>query len=568
MSASGSTRLVVDAPRPSPFVSNLTSGAALEDRIAEPKRACGSPMLWSSIGLLTFAGFAGLYPQLSKLWEIWTTDPLRSIGVVLLPTSIFLIIRLWRQSGWELRGSWWGAVLLTLALAPLICGRRLEFFWVVRGARINLIPTVLPIYLYIGGILLLFAGTRIWRRAWFPLALLLCLQPVPDAFVRFLDLPLQGLCAHVARSFAGLLGFSPANTELLRLMFTPDFGMFIAPGCDGMRGAITLGYGALILGYVRRLELWRWSIYVAGALMLGHLFNLMRLCALVLYYRVAVGHDLLERTAKQADYVIGALLFCMAVSLFWTLFRAEGKAREVRVQAMPSEPMRAGDMKLTRLKIAVLAIFVLAAMGPAVGAMRISSENLAWAMRRGEASSAELNGGIPSQVGAYRMIRAWQERQSGTLVLEAAAFEKASSGEVELGMWLAPTDHSIQQSLMTHGELPVTKTIGRFSTAGGRTVQFNTALYDDGVTETLTGDTYCSPSSCQAGSYRPREGIHIAFPKIVDHTTRGKRVIPIFFKLQAPHNSAGTEGVYQALSIECQDFVSHLDLTQLSQSFQ
>jgi len=40
-------------------------------------------------------------------------------------------------------------------------------------------------------------------------------------------------------------------------MFAPDFGMFIAPGCDGIRGAITLGYLALVLGYLKRVSLRR-----------------------------------------------------------------------------------------------------------------------------------------------------------------------------------------------------------------------------------------------------------------------------------------------------------------------
>jgi exosortase J len=525
-------------------------------------------LLWSCIGLLSVAGYAGIYPQLSKLLEIWTTDPLRSLGILILPTSIVLIMYLWRQSGWELRGSWWGLLPIALAFAPIISARRLEFFWAHGDLKLNFIPSVLPICLYTGGIILLFAGTGVLRRAWFPLALLLCLQPVPEAFVRFLDLPMQSLSAHIARSFANLLGFPPTNTELLRLMFAPDFGMFIAPGCDGMRGAITLGYGALILGYLKRLSPLRWSIYVVGALLLGHLFNLIRLCALVVYYRVAVGHPALQHVAKQADYVIGALLFCTAALLFWNLFSKEGKADSARVPSDLRRTRRAGERELTYWRTAALALFVLVAMVPAVRAMEISSEKRAWAMRQGEISEADLNGRMPAQVGTYKQVRVWQEQQAGILVLETAAFEKAPSGEIELGIWLAPSGHSIQQSLMARGEIPKTKTVAHFSTAAGRTVPFNTALYDDGVTVTLTGDTFCSPSSCQSGTYKPKDGLHFAIIKTVDYTTRGKREVPIFFKLQVPRIDSGSETAYKELSIECEDFLSHLDLTQLSQNFQ
>jgi hypothetical protein len=175
---------------------------------------------------------------------------------------------------------------------------------------------------------------------------------------------------------------------------------------------------------------------------------------------------------------------------------------------------------------------------------------------------------MPTQVGTYRLVRVWQQQQAGALVLETAVFEKAQSGEIEVGIWLAPSEHSIQESLMTHGENPKLRAVTRFTTAAGRIVPFSMALYDDGITDTLTGDTYCSPSACQLGSFKPKEGLHLAITKSVEQTPRGKRVVPIFFKLQVPHTDSGSESAYKASSIECEDFLSHLDLTQLSQSFQ
>jgi exosortase J len=300
-------------------------------------------------------------------------------------------------------------------------------------------------------------------------------------------------------------------------------------------------------------------------LLLGHLFNLIRLCALVVYYRVAVGYTVLEHAARQADYVIGALLFCAAASLLWIVFRKEGTAH---VPSIAKEAISASDWETTYWRAIALALLVLVAMVSAVSAMLISSEKLAFAMRRGEISATELNSRMPTQVGAYRLVRAWQQKQAGNLVLETAAFEKGQSGEIEIGIWLAASEHSIQESLMTHGENPKLRAIAQFSTAARRTVPFSMALYDDGITDTLTGDTYCSPSACQLGSYKPRDGVHLAIVKTLEQTPPGKRVAPIFFKLQVPHTDAGSESVYKALSIECEDFLSHLDFTQLSQNFQ
>ncbi len=322
MSATSSTRLVSDigdscADRATPNRSSRTQSV-------EQDGVRGRILLWSSIGLVTAAGFFGISPELTKLWEIWTADPLRSIGMVILPTSILLILRVWLKSGWELRGTWWGLLFVALDFIPGMFSERPVFFWSAGSVKISFLPYAFPIYLYVCGIVLLFAGLRVWLRAWFPLALLLVVQPVPQVLVHFLDLPMQGLSAHIARSFAALLGLSPTNAELLRLMFAPSFGMFIAPGCDGMRGATTMAYGALIACYLKRVPISRWIMYVAGAFLLGHIFNLLRLCALVVYYKVALGHSALEHFARQADYMIGGLLFLTAALLF--LWMVSGKA--------------------------------------------------------------------------------------------------------------------------------------------------------------------------------------------------------------------------------------------------
>ena len=114
------------------------------------------------------------------------------------------------------------------------------------------------------GLALLFGGQGLVRAAWFPLALLVAVNPVPHVFNVYVDLPLQRASAHVARAFAMALG-QPLSPDKLRLMFTPEFGMFIAPGCNGIRGAVTMGLIALVAGYLYRFKLvdatrrWCWA---------------------------------------------------------------------------------------------------------------------------------------------------------------------------------------------------------------------------------------------------------------------------------------------------------------------
>jgi exosortase J len=486
----------------------------------------------------------------------------------ILPISIALIVRVWRNQGWELRGTWWGLLPIALSFAPLISLRNVALFWAAGNVRISLIPSVFPIYLYATGVVLLFAGVRVWRRAWFPLLLLLCIQPVPEFLVRVFDLPMQGIAARVARSFAYFLGLSPTNSELLRLMFTPAFGMFIAPGCDGMRGAITLGYGALIVGYLKRIPMLKWSACVVGAVALGHLFNLLRLCTLVLYYKVAIGHPELERVAKQADYVIGGGLFLVAALLFlWILLRAEKGVHRTDSDDLAKYAIQPGKRAQIYWKTGVFAVVVLAIAEPGVQAARRNSYSLTQQIQNGSVSIGALGSRIPAQAGAYRRVRVWQEEISGLPVLESAAFDAASSDEITIGIWLAPTDHSIRDSLMVHGESPELNERNGYATAGGQIVPFNTALYDDGITVTLIGDTHCSPSWCDT-SLKGSEGIHLALTRVMDHASRGERAIPLFFKIQEPHSGKSAQATYAELSLKSKEFLSHINFSQLSRDFQ
>jgi exosortase J len=546
--------------------SQVTPGTHFE---IDAKKLVDRPLFFGScLSMLVAFGTLGLSPQLIHLWEVWTTDPLRSIGMLIMAVSIVLVLRVWRQSGWELRGSWWGLLPLAVAFSSIVLPQELIFTWVDGPLRVNFLTCVFPIYLYASGVILLFAGPRVWRQAWFPLALLLCAQPVPFAVEYLLDYPLQSNSAHIARSFAALIGFPPTTPELLKLMFTPDFGMFIAPGCDGMRGAIALGYTALIVGYLKRVSIARWFLYVSGAVLLGHLFNLIRLCALVLYYRIALGHHALESMAKQADYAIGGILFSVAVGLFlWVVFRKEGKPTAT------SDPFAACDMAGVRmqsfmyLKLAAFGFIVLFVVLPGVRAIQNNRENLAALIRNGSVTPKGLDDRMPKQFGDYRLIRAWQERTGGTTAIENGAYRTDASNELSLGIWLLPRGHTVRTSWLIRGESPEMHTTRSFVTARGMPVSFDTTFYSDGVTDSLTGDIYCTPSLCLS-SPDNGDGVHLGLTKAIDFSTRGVRAVPIFFIVQTPHSDAPEIAMQRELIAESQSFLLNIDLNDLSKRFQ
>ena len=264
---------------------------------------------------VTVLGLGVFNVQLATLWHTWMSDGLRSIGILVLPVSVWLAFRAWRWSDWQSGGSWWGVLPLGVALALAHAGNPVVPGIGGRGL-IHLIPLGLKVLLYVAGAVVFFGGITPLRRALFPLLLILLINPCPAFVEPLLDLPLQSAGARVARGFAGMLGV-PLNGDLLHLMFTPTNGVFIAPGCDGLRGAVTLGFATLVAGHLYRLRPWIHAGYVLAAMAAAYLLNFVRLCVVVIYTALAAHVSPSWFSHGEAfDYFEGGILFLLVAGLF------------------------------------------------------------------------------------------------------------------------------------------------------------------------------------------------------------------------------------------------------------
>ena len=267
----------------------------------------GATLLVSGLGLWWMLG-----PLRAGLWQLWTTNGLASIGMLFPLAAIVLAMRVWRQESWSAKGTWRGLPLCTVALllASIVNEAGYPFFAFQRFT-LQLFPVGLLVFVYVSGVVLLFLGHTAYRLALFPISLLLFLNPAPRVFTTFVDLPLQYAAAHTARTFAQWIGVTTAVDDL-RLMFSPSLGMFIAPGCNGLRGALTMGFLTMIVAHIYRMPILQRIVYVTSGVILAYLLNLLRLCTLVLCYRVAIGFAPLAHHMEAADYVLGGLIFFVA----------------------------------------------------------------------------------------------------------------------------------------------------------------------------------------------------------------------------------------------------------------
>jgi exosortase J len=514
--------------------------------------------------LAAAAGLLTIFSSARMLWLIWRTDDLKSMGMVVPFVCAALILREWRRLGWETEGSWWGFAVLAISAALMFLRDQTLFIVTVNKDWLLQIPPLpLVAVVYAAGMVLLFGGTRLLRAAWFPVLLMWAVIPVPQTFSRFIDLPLQHAAASVARAFAHALG-QQLTQDKLRLMFTPEFGMFIAPGCNGIRGAITLGLAAIVVAWLYRFRWFVFAPVVAGAVLLGYLFNFLRLCLLVIYYKLALGHDWWQNHARQADLVIGGCLFVFALVIFFAVAeRLRRHPEDVRADSPEPAPIsRPAKPYLTRVA-AVLALSAIFGV-EAIHALRAEAAYEA---------TRPTPAGLPQHIGDYTLVRTWTDTTiEGTLVYiwgEYAAPTPppgvAPPPHISLGISPQLGVHDAEVCHIARGEDPTWH--GQIAAASpGGEIDLTSAAYNNGVTQRLEASTVCDAGACRQYSEttehvtlvyaRPHRGL----PMSADRT----RPVPVLLKVESLDALSPTSVIEPQLATALKAFLAEANLVQIT----
>ena len=513
-------------------------------------------------------GITTIWPAFLSLWNMWTADALKSVGAVVPLVSLALILRAWKGLGWRAEGSWWGlAILLVTAVVTWLQEHALMVLVISPQWSTVLPPPSLILFAYGSGVVLLIGGTRLYRAALFPIVLLLFANPVPNKFTMLVDLPLQHASAYVARAFATHLGHS-LTPDNLRLMFTPDFGMFIAPGCDGMRGSITMGLIALIVGYVYRFRWYAIALVAAGGVLLGYVSNLLRLCLLVLYYAVALHFPSLQGKARNADYIIGGLLFLLATLLLFSAvrrLRGSGGSGGLGAVGGPSRvPYQEGRPAIEYWRLGAMAAVVI--VGCVGAAHAVAAGNL-FATKSADVSAIHF----PEHIGDYVLARTWNEGPPSEPVVYVWAQYVPSDGGTPIAIGVSPLpnwhDPAIchfarAESALWHGQLDV-------ATFGREPVNFSAGLYNDGVTQWLEASTLCRSGVCgEFATERDHFGFVYTRPAagtlLSDGDSRATRVL---LRVESVNPTAATDATRQQLTGDLGIFLSQLKLSALAQPY-
>lgn len=447
--------------------------------------------------LLWMLGLAAIAPAALQLWRLWSYDALRSFGGLIFLVSLWFTVRCWARISWCDHGAFTG-ILWCIAAAWTA-------HWGAEGYlaynfspdfAIQLLQPSLVLFLMGVGIALLCGGWPLVRAAAFPLFLLLCANPVPHAFNNVVDLPLQRLSAVTARHFAHALGLYPSG-EVLTMMFTPHFGMTIVPGCNGVRGAATMAYMAMVLGWINGFRWWRTALGVLGALALGYALNLLRLCLLVVYYAVGMHIPSLQKHGEIADYIIGGIIFCIFAGLFAAVF--------FQHRAFFSFD-RAWRPRAYRNRLA----FGAAALLGVLAALQLS---YGWStLGRGAdfTPAATARAAMPQNAGAWVQRRTWIETSEGRDVLLTAEYARSRTPQLaDLTLWLSPRQHFAVMSEQAHGRVALWTSKLEAADAHGLPMHMSTyAMADPDVDGHVyyVAESTCRESGCStlASGFRGR----------------------------------------------------------------
>ncbi|SNS75091.1 exosortase J [Granulicella rosea] len=513
------------------------------------------------IALLTAAGSAALFPMWQNAWTLWSEDPLRSIGAIFPIIALLLVLWRWRRLQFRGRGSYWGLLLIALSILGARVFDAATFNVTLGGQRWGLLHPGMVLFCYGIGCTLLFGGVPLLRRAIFPLCLLLLINPVPRFFNTVVDLPLQQLGAGTARAFSHLIGLRPTG-EQLKMMFAPDFGMMIVPGCNGVRGSITLGYLALIFGYTRGLSAKALAVLTTGAFLMGYVLNLIRLCTLVIYYKVGLSWIAIQKYGVEIDYVIGCTIFLFAtlgIGLAVRFYQLREGSGEQAPPALPASP--ATGFALRALCFAALILVFLIPQARAINAARHTVEPTA----------ADVLAALPKQVGRYTLTRTWTEGDTArkvNIVLGEYRADDVKDGRFTLGLWIGGGNHFVANSKLYRDVHPQWTGAFEATAASSLPVRFIGSFYDDGVNRSYDAETACIASGCRENLVMdPKTGIVFSSPDLAElAVARSTRRLPILLRREWTDATVPQTAQRAEFEADARDFVAHLQIQPLVQS--
>jgi exosortase len=249
---------------------------------------------------------AWLYAPLAlRLAQQWWLDPNYTHGFFVPVFSLFL---LWegraKLAALRIKPSWWGLVILVLALMALVLGTITSGFFLARVSLLLLIC---------GGVIFL-AGWEHLAAISFPLAFLVLMIP-SSTLVDQITFPLQILASKTATFLLTTVGVSAVREGNIILL--PTARLEVAEACSGIRSLFSLIALTVIYGYLTETKTGVRVLLALIAIPVSILANAVRIAVtgLVVHYWG------LEGAQGMLHMLSGWLIFAGSLLLIFLLHR-------------------------------------------------------------------------------------------------------------------------------------------------------------------------------------------------------------------------------------------------------
>jgi exosortase J len=335
--------------------------------------------------------------------------------------------------------------------------------------------------------------------------------------------------------------------------------MFIAPGCDGLRGSITMGLVAIVAAYYYRF---RWYVFfpvVLGGVLLGYVFNFLRLCSMVIYDRISVSYPRLGPHEQLADHIVGACIFVLAVAIFLAAIeKLKRPPTEVVSAAAVREPVPAWPV-LSK----VAAVLVLAALFGADYLRNSPADAL---------TTAANYPALPASIGPYHLVGTSLDETSENVIVYMwgqYAAPGPTPGVAGNTIWLGISPrmsvHDAEVCHIARGEDPTWHgQIQAASPAG--VLELTSVMYNNGATQKLEASTVCDNGTCRQYS---ETGQHITLVYARPHKELpmqgdNTRPTPVLLKVESPDTTTPAAQMEPLLAARITAFLKDANLVTLT----
>jgi exosortase len=269
------------------------------------RRAFSPGLAYWQTGILVLLAVWLYSPLLLRLAQQWWQDPNYTHGFFVPLFSLFLI---WESRGklaaLQVKPSWWGLVMLVLALMALVLGTIGSGFFL---SRVSLL-------LLICGMVVFLAGWKHLASISFPLAFLILMIP-SSTLVDQITFPLQLLASKTATLLLTGVGV-PAVREG-NIILLPTARLEVAEACSGIRSLFSLITLTVIYGYLAETRTGVRVLLALIAVPVSILANALRIAVTGL----VVQYWGLEGAEGTLHLLSGWLIFAASLLLIFVLHR-------------------------------------------------------------------------------------------------------------------------------------------------------------------------------------------------------------------------------------------------------